>query len=136
MLLGGILGYVFRERVQTSLKHEMFTSLKFYGNSNENGRAITKAWDITQETLHCCGVNDARDWGFNIPESCCIEPVPGKRQPCRDINITGTRYNVGCLNVTIDFIKENAHIISSAGIAVAFLMVSNKNFFVFKMVKN
>lgn len=69
LLVGGILGYVFREKVRSSIEKEMLSSLRFYGNREE----YTKAWDRTQEELQCCGVTDYRDWQPNIPESCCKE---------------------------------------------------------------
>jgi hypothetical protein len=47
MLVGGILGYVFRETVHNSMEQEMQASLRQYGEK----RAITNAWDSTQETV-------------------------------------------------------------------------------------
>lgn len=124
MLLGGILGFVYREKVKTSLKHEMISSLKFYGNSQENGKAITKAWDTTQENLFCCGVTGPEDWGNHIPISCCIESAPNKRQPCSDLFTIGTRHNEGCLNATMELIEQQTLIISIAAACAAFIMVS------------
>lgn len=121
MLLGGILGYVFRERVEVTMKQGMLSSLKLYGQNRE----VTESWDATQDRLHCCGVQGPEDWKDRIPESCCREPVPGKRQPCQDPTIRGTRYQDGCLNLTKTYVKEHAAIIGGAGIAVACLMVSN-----------
>lgn len=45
MLVGGILCYVFRQRVQTSMQQEMLRSIRLYGDD----RAITRAWDDLQE---------------------------------------------------------------------------------------
>lgn len=45
MLVGGILCYVFRQRVQTSMQQEMLRTIRFYGED----RAITRAWDDLQE---------------------------------------------------------------------------------------
>lgn len=125
MLLGGILGYVFRERVEVTMRQEMLSSLRLYGNR----RAVTDAWDATQERLHCCGVYSPADWRDRVPESCCIEPVPGKKQPCQDLSIRGTRYQEGCLNVTTMYVKEHAAVIGGAGIAVACIMVSTFTFY-------
>lgn len=120
MMLGGILGYVFRERVEVTMRQEMLSSLRLYGNRRE----VTDAWDATQERLHCCGVYSADDWKTHVPESCCREPVPGKRQACQDLNTKGTRYEAGCLNVTTMYVKDHAAVIGGAGIGVACLMVS------------
>lgn len=69
MLVGGILGYVFREKVRTSMEQEMTASLRWYGNREE----FSRAWDATQQELMCCGVSDWRDWQDKIPTSCCKE---------------------------------------------------------------
>ncbi|KAG8334993.1 hypothetical protein J6590_078906 [Homalodisca vitripennis] len=67
MLVGGILGYVFREKVRYSMEQEMYSSIKSY---NEK-KSLRRAWDDTQENLHCCGVTSFTDWRGVIPDSCC-----------------------------------------------------------------
>lgn len=122
MLVGGILGYVFRAKVSETLKNEMFGSMRFYGNYHP----ITQAWDETQQRLECCGVVSYRDWRDKLPDSCCKEPVPGKQQRCQllyDRQNSFTLYQTGCLNVTAEFVKTHASIIGGAGIFVAMLMV-------------
>lgn len=123
MLVGGILGYVFRGKVTETLRNEMYGSIRSYGNY----RPVTEAWDETQGRLECCGVLSYRDWKDRIPDSCCREPVPGKRQPCQllhDTQNSFTMFQNGCLNVTANFVRDHAAIIGGAGIAVASLMVS------------
>lgn len=44
MLLGGILAYVFREKVELTMKQEMFSSIKLY----DVRKQVTFAWDRTQ----------------------------------------------------------------------------------------
>ena len=80
MLIGGILGFVFREKVSLTMRQEMKSSLKFYGNRQQ----VTQSWDITQERLRCCGVDNFRDWVGRIPASCCQETYGGQRKPCQD----------------------------------------------------
>jgi tetraspanin-11 len=122
MLIGGILGYVFREKVDTTVRNGMLGSLKDYGNY----RPVTDAWDETQMRLMCCGVHDYKDWRDNIPDSCC-KPVLGRRQRCNllvEHQNSFTLYTRGCLDVTKEYVKEHAVIIGSAGVVVACLMVS------------
>lgn len=73
MLVGGILGYVFREKVDRTLRNEMFGSIREYGNN----RYVTRAWDDVQSRLRCCGVDGKDDWRGNIPNSCCT-PILGR----------------------------------------------------------
>jgi tetraspanin-11 len=47
MLVGGILGYVFREKVQTTMEQEMQSTLRTYSTN----RAVKRAWDDTQERV-------------------------------------------------------------------------------------
>ncbi|GLV35535.1 Tetraspanin 74F [Carabus blaptoides fortunei] len=133
MMLGGILGYVFRERVEVTMRQEMLSSLRLYGNRRE----VTDAWDATQERLQCCGVYSADDWKTHVPESCCREPVPGKRQACQDLNTKGTRHEAGCLNITTMYVKDHAAVIGGAGIGVACLMILGMicSCALFKMIK-
>lgn len=48
MLVGGILGYVFREKVHDSMEQEMQASIRMYGQKRE----VTRAWDATQSTVN------------------------------------------------------------------------------------
>ena len=47
MLVGGILGYAFRDKVASTMRTRMFASLGEYGQE----RAVTDAWDFTQSTV-------------------------------------------------------------------------------------
>lgn len=75
MLVGAILGFVFREKVVQTMRQEMYSSLPLYGNR----RDVTLAWDETQTRLKCCGVESYRDWYGSIPQSCCQETYGGQR---------------------------------------------------------
>lgn len=119
MLIGGILGYVFRAKVARSMNQEMVSSLSQYGNR----RAVTLAWDETQIRLRCCGVNDWRDWYGSIPESCCQETYGGQRKPCVEAPSPLTLHSRGCREVATEFIQDHASILGGAGIAVAVLQL-------------
>jgi tetraspanin-11 len=47
MLVGGILGYVFREKVHTTMEQEMQSTVRSYSTN----RAVKRAWDDTQERV-------------------------------------------------------------------------------------
>ncbi|XP_026821393.1 CD151 antigen isoform X1 [Rhopalosiphum maidis] len=124
MLVGGILCYMFRQRVQTTMQQEMLRTIRFYGDD----RAITRAWDDLQEGLHCCGVTGYDDWrqhriGGIIPSSCCQE-INGKKQPCNlSFQASLQIYNTGCLNVTTAFMKDHATTVGTVGIAVSLFLL-------------
>ncbi|KAF4533370.1 hypothetical protein B566_EDAN002768 [Ephemera danica] len=117
MLVGGVLGYVFRETVHNTMEQEMQASLRLYGEK----RAVTNAWDATQETLHCCGVTNYQDWQDRLPESCCILDENGEKSQCR--YNSELIYPDGCLIATEMFVREHASILAGAGIGVACLML-------------
>lgn len=121
MLIGGILGYVFSEKVELTMKQEMFSSIKLYGVR----RQVTNAWDVTQTRLKCCGVNSFRDWLGKLPHSCCqeIDRDGIQRKPCQDNPTLSNTYNNGCYEVGSAFIQDRANVIGASGIIVALLMI-------------
>lgn len=122
MLVGGILGYVFREKVDSTLRNEMYGSIRSYGNN----RYITQAWDQIQSRLRCCGVESKDDWKNEIPDSCCIA-VLGKQQNCNtlvEVHNSFTLYQRGCYDVTKEFVKSHARVVGAAAIVVSCFMVS------------
>ncbi|XP_045492121.1 leukocyte surface antigen CD53-like isoform X2 [Colias croceus] len=119
MLVGGILLFVFREKVLSTLDREMHASIPNYGVKHE----YTKAWDDTQTYLQCCGVKSHNDWNGNVPESCCKELYPGKRLDCKYSPNPTTMHMDGCLNKTIDLLREDAAYVGAVAIIVALVMV-------------
>ncbi|CAG9792180.1 unnamed protein product [Diatraea saccharalis] len=119
MLVGGILQFVFREKVLTTLDREMYASIPYYGVKHE----YTRAWDETQSYLMCCGVKGYRDWNGNIPTSCCREIYPGQRQECQSTPNPSNMYVDGCLNKAIEFLREDAVYVGAAAIVVAVIML-------------
>lgn len=135
MLIGGILAFVFREKVELTMRQEMKTSLKFYGSHGSG--PISRAWDQTQEKLRCCGVESYWDWLGQLPESCCVETYGGLKKPCRGTNSRENVYQKGCFEEVQRYVQKNAAIIGGAGVLVALLMIFGMVFscMLFKMIK-
>lgn len=49
LLIGGILGYVFRDKAETTVNHAMMSAMKEYKINTE--LPVTKAWDETQQAV-------------------------------------------------------------------------------------
>lgn len=119
MLIGAILGFVFREKVSQTMRQEMISSIRMYGNR----KYVTWAWDRTQSRLHCCGVDYYRDWKGKVPESCCQEIYGGQRKPCVSFPNLDNIYNNGCYNVTATVLQKYTAAISGAGVGLGFIMI-------------
>jgi CD63 antigen len=70
-----------------------------------------QVWDGIQNTLQCCGLNTAAEWGTAIPPSCCADGG----STCSVINA----FNVGCSSAVNDFIKTSGNIIGAVALGVA-----------------
>lgn len=119
MLIGAILGFVFREKVASTMRQEMISSIRLYGNR----KYVTQAWDETQDRLRCCGVDYYRDWKGKVPESCCQEIYGGQKKPCVSFPNLDNIYNNGCYNVTATLLQKYTAIISGTGVGVGFVMI-------------
>ncbi|KAI4480676.1 PREDICTED: CD151 antigen [Polistes canadensis] len=139
ILIGGILGYVFSEKLVNTLEREMSGSLRLY----DHRKSVRDTWDTTQTQLHCCGVHTWRDWGHHglrVPQSCCREVQPGQRFNCSagtDTVNPSNAYLEGCLNRTQIYMQQHAAVMGGAGIAVACLMFFGMVFScaLFKMIE-
>merc|ERR1711963_1380938 len=56
LLIGGVLAYVFRDQIASTMKPEMLQTIKEYQPALAANDPITRAWDATQNKLECCGV--------------------------------------------------------------------------------
>ncbi|XP_050672269.1 tetraspanin-9-like [Leptidea sinapis] len=119
MLVGGILLFVFRVKVVSTLDREMQASIPYYGTRRE----YTQAWDDTQTNLQCCGVKSYKDWNDNVPESCCKEVYPGKRLDCRSSPNPTTMHMDGCFHKTSEILREDAIYVGAVAIIVALTMI-------------
>lgn len=47
ILIGGVLAYVFREKLMNTLEREMSSSMRLY----DSRKAVREAWDMTQSKV-------------------------------------------------------------------------------------
>ncbi|XP_055339469.1 CD63 antigen-like [Paramacrobiotus metropolitanus] len=136
-LAGGIAGYVERGRVGSYLESKMRTSLARYNASLDE-----KAWNDTQTTLKCCGVDEWHDWlnrnssrvngtitGPKVPESCCKQPAScdtstvNLQQNCVPPGDHCPIYQTGCYKQLREQLESSIGIIGGVGIGVAFIQI-------------
>ncbi|XP_018495494.1 CD151 antigen [Galendromus occidentalis] len=135
MMVGGILGYVFRNEVDDRMYAEMISSIPKYKNDS----AVTRTWDSVQQAFRCCGMQvrgptpstdpPMRIWfqnpNFNlfvqVPDSCCMrkEWLGG----CRERPTERDTYMDNCYTKMRDFMKSHAEVIGGLGIGIACVLL-------------
>lgn len=78
---------------------------------NRNNQGNEQIWANLQQTLSCCGLNTASDWGQSLPTSCCA----GNPATCT-IN---SAFRQGCNQGLEDFIGTSGNIIGAVALGVA-----------------
>ncbi|GFU28304.1 tetraspanin-11 [Nephila pilipes] len=134
MLVGGILGYVFRNEVEKQMKQEMITSIPLYKNET----AVTDAWDAVQEYFKCCGIVVDSSPGYDIwqkknsefqkdrskrvPESCCKRRDTSSVRTCQ-AEPFGNAFDEGCSEKLEEFVKNHALILGGIGIGISCVLI-------------
>jgi len=128
LLVGGVLGYVFNERVEDTIETKMMASLDEYTTK----QAIQDAWDAAQSQMECCGVDQSSDWRGRVPQlppSCCAKSA--------DACSYDTAFKVGCKDRIKAFVKDHAAVIGGVGVGIACVMLLGMIFAIalFKMIE-
>eukprot|EP00057_Strongylocentrotus_purpuratus_P007423 XP_011661897.1 PREDICTED: tetraspanin-4 [Strongylocentrotus purpuratus] len=101
---------------------ELTAGLSQYNKS----QSLTKAWDVLQSELKCCGVNGSSDWtttpnvtlnGARFPDSCCD---PAFEKGCA---ATGTAWMDGCQPKLTMKLEDNIYIVGAIGIAFGLIQI-------------
>uniref|UniRef100_A0A673U6Z3 Tetraspanin n=1 Tax=Suricata suricatta TaxID=37032 RepID=A0A673U6Z3_SURSU len=116
-LVAAIVGFVFRHEIKNNFENNYEKTIKQY---NSTGDYRSAAVDKIQNTLHCCGVTDYRDWkntnyysekGF--PKSCCkLENCSPQRDPDK-VN------NEGCFKKVMTVIEAEMGVVAGISFGVA-----------------
>lgn len=132
MLVGGIIGYVFRNEVEKSMHQEMVTSVTNYGEET----AVTDAWDAVQEYFKCCGIvvnyePNYSIWrkskwletnGKTVPDSCCRSKEAEQISVCQR-DPQNQAYQQDCYLKMKDFVKDHALVLGGIGIGISCVLI-------------
>lgn len=119
--------YVYRERIENSLKKDFQKTLNKYGSSD--WVRLTKSIDELQKDFNCCGNNKYTDWyqtpwnansTNSVPKSCCRRPLIDGCNQNLDKE-SGKIFKSGCYSHVKKYLLENLHIISGFGIWIALI---------------
>jgi len=103
-----ILGVLIFVNVKDVQRHTE-SLLQRLWSTRVNHRAL---WDGIQSSLECCGLNNASDWGNNLPKSCC----PSRYDTCHNLLAA---YSKPCSSAVREFIQQFGTIFGSTALAVA-----------------
>ena len=119
--------YVYRERIENSLKNDFQKTLNKYGH--EDWTRLTKSIDELQKDFNCCGNKKFSDWfetpwalnnTNSVPRSCCRKIT--EKNCNTDLSKDSRKiYRHGCYNHVKKYLLENLHIISGFGIWIAMI---------------
>lgn len=132
MLVGGILGYVFRNEVEKQMHQEMVMTVPKYKNET----AVTDAWDAVQDYFKCCGLTTDYDDSYLIwrkkngayqsdklvPDSCCIKKDSGAIRLCQS-DPKNHAYSKDCYIQMKDFVMNHALILGGIGIGISCVLI-------------
>ncbi|KAG8199278.1 hypothetical protein JTE90_003700 [Oedothorax gibbosus] len=133
MMVGGILGYVFRNEVDDRMYNEMLLTIKIYQNDSQ----VTDAWDAVHTIFQCCGMSIEKTPGYEvwskrnahymgqykIPATCCKTKDEGLRDKCQRDPNENNAYLEGCYEKMKDFVEKHAKIVGGIGVGIACLLL-------------
>ncbi|KAG8187217.1 hypothetical protein JTE90_020648 [Oedothorax gibbosus] len=132
VLVGGILGYVFRSEVEMRMEQEMIMTIPLYKNES----AVTDAWDSVQNYFMCCGLAINSEPGYEIwkqnkkladtkkvPASCCKKNAQLNFCESNPSDRNNGAYKDGCYEKMRDFVKAHALILGGIGIGISCVLI-------------
>ena len=142
LLVGGVLAYIFREQVVNTIQAEMIADIRNYDPEDAEA-AVTRAWDLTQTKLGCCGLMTEKVeeswqmWRFNknlnpaspeaagvvVPWSCC---VTGEVCVTAD-NVTDVSavWPGDCMQLSLGYVQDKARMLGAAAFAMSCFTVTS-----------
>ncbi|XP_018378005.1 PREDICTED: tetraspanin-18 isoform X1 [Trachymyrmex cornetzi] len=110
------------------------TITKYYATTSDKIDTMTVAWDGIMSKLHCCGVENYRDFSENknwttmvgkmVPDACCIKENDVLKDSTCPINPTSfNTYQTGCYKAIMTAIEENAAIVIGVAATLVFVEV-------------
>ncbi|XP_064601611.1 tetraspanin-11-like [Liolophura sinensis] len=135
-LAAGILTAVYKNEIESRLKGHLLEGVEMkYGHPKYP--TITRAMDVLQTNLRCCGVESARDYessawknstSDNVPLTCCHlssgpnePPVAKDKKECQANAYQGGAgvYSVGCYPSILHWFRDHSAIVIGVGCGIA-----------------
>ncbi|XP_043932565.1 leukocyte surface antigen CD53 [Protopterus annectens] len=115
-----ILLFIYEKKINEYVQIQLNEGLKMYEWENSTG--ITKAWNMIQQQMQCCGVKNATDWP-QPPKSCCMgNSYSNNSESC------STYYTEGCYRKLAEWFENNFLLVGIATIIVSVIQVLGMSF--------
>jgi len=123
----GIAGYIFLNKLNSSVKPLMTEALDSYNMPDHDG--VTQTWDYVQHEYRCCGIQGYADWQQSnwhkdkpkesVPDSCCRTYSSGCGTGMAVGSVNETIYENGCLPIFINHVKVNGSLFVGVAIGLS-----------------
>jgi len=114
----GIAAFALKGDLENKIEENMVESLPHYIDTPE----FTTTWDLVQQNLECCGVQNYTDWAETfkpnrtVPDSCC----KGEHEDECGVNYDVQKiYTEGCFSKFSQEFKDNLNIVGAVAVGVA-----------------
>ncbi|CAF3703009.1 unnamed protein product [Adineta steineri] len=126
LLFGVVFIIALNERVAMSTHEKLLNNIRQYPDKEND---FYKKMTIIQRRLHCCGIDEYRDWSNGdvwsdhsyIPDSCCIEEKFGCGKHMKLNETQGLIYTDGCFNMIQKEINRNLMIVGILAFVLVFV---------------
>ncbi|KAL9970124.1 hypothetical protein ACROYT_G022451 [Oculina patagonica] len=138
----GVLGFVFREKVEDGIREKLGTAIDLYRDPDKPDLQLVI--ETTQTEFKCCGIDSYEDWQSNIyfncsshaaeacgvPKTCCKTEEDRINSQCgfgvgrmdsfeREKRI----YTTGCLTTAVEWFKSNLITIGIVSVSILVLQI-------------
>lgn len=133
------LAAAYKDRAKVETKNYLQTTISKYYSSHDRNQsdAVTLMWNYLMSEMHCCGVDDYRDFALSdkwneskgnriIPEACCMQTAlfePLDRSCPYSPSDSNSYYKQGCYNALIDWIMYNRNLVIIVAIGVGLVQL-------------
>lgn len=127
-LIAGVSGFIFRHEIKDTLGQAFTQAVKSYNSTGSSSRAV----DLIQRNLRCCGVKNYTDWSetayfleSGVPLSCCNADVATcTPETLKDLDKAAKEvYQTGCFALVTTTMESNLGIIAGISFGIAFFQL-------------
>lgn len=138
----GVLGFVFRERVQEGIQEKLSKAIVLYRDPDKPDLQLLI--ETTQIEFKCCGISSYEDWQTNryfncssmaveacgVPKTCCKTEEDRTNNQCGygvgrmdAVDREKKIYTTGCLTAAVEWFKSNLITIGIVSFSILFLQL-------------